>query len=160
MKKGEKKIVLPPPAVILGEFDYLHFQLMGAPRTKKNSGQIVPIRVNGGVRHILRPSEAWLTYEAAVKPLLLELVRVGELRSHTPINYAIEVTALFYREADQGDLNGFTQGLGDLMQAAEVIADDVLIKSWDGSRLLKDAAAPRVEVKIRRFGAAQEVLPL
>ena len=34
-------------------------------------------------------------------------------------------------------------------KGAAVIHDDVQIRSWDGSRLAKDAACPRIEVAIR-----------
>jgi Holliday junction resolvase RusA-like endonuclease len=40
------------------------------------------------------------------------------------------------------------QALADTLEAAGVVPDDKYIAAWDGSRLLKDAADPRVEVTL------------
>lgn len=155
MKKGEKKIVPPPPAKVLGDFAILRFQLPGAPMTKKNHQQI--LRTRDG-RSFVAPSPEWQRYERDSLARLSEfVVQVGE---YLPIDYPVQVMALFYRQANVGDLNNYQAGLADLLQAAQILADDKFIDSWDGSRKLKDAAAPRVEVEITRYGAAQESLPL
>jgi hypothetical protein len=41
---------------------------------------------------------------------------------------------------------GYYQGLADLLESRGILANDKHIVSWDGSRLLKDAARPRVEL--------------
>jgi Holliday junction resolvase RusA-like endonuclease len=157
MKKGEKKHVPPPPAKVLPDSpSHLRFTIVGAPRTKKNSGKIIQVRVSGGgTRPMFLPSDAWAEYEAIVKPELQRMIR-QDVGDYVPINYKVRVEALFYRAADIGDWCGYAQGLGDLLQAAGVIADDILIDNWDGTRLMKDSAKPRVEVKIYRIGATQE----
>lgn len=83
-----------------------------------------------------------------------------------PIVGDIAVRATFYRDRSSGDLLGYEQALADFLQepiyrmdkktgkpkiardGAGVIRDDVQIVSWDGSRLMKDAANPRIEVAI------------
>ena len=111
----------------------------GIPRTKKNSGRIVP----RGRRHIILPSEAWKEWCAAVAPQL----EVWALRNRLqPIASPVNCAAIFYRDADRGDAVGFYQGLADVLEKSGIVENDKFIVSWDGSRLRKDAARPRVEV--------------
>lgn len=56
--------------------------------------------------------------------------------------------ASFFRERSVGDLVNYLQALADALQEAGVVADDRLIASWDGSRLHKDSARPRIELEI------------
>lgn len=63
------------------------------------------------------------------------------------IREAVNCRALFYLTPRQrGDAVGYYQGLADLLEKRRVVENDRLIVSWDGSRLLVDAAKPRVEV--------------
>ena len=62
------------------------------------------------------------------------------------IERRVNVAATFYRDALRGDATGYYQALADLLQAAGIVANDVLCVSWDGSRLAKDAQRPRIEV--------------
>lgn len=55
---------------------------------------------------------------------------------------------LLCRDADRGDLVGYLQGLADLLEKRGVVANDKWIQSWDGSRLAKDKANPRVELTL------------
>lgn len=131
--------------VLLPKMRPLRLVVPGIPRTKKNSGRIVP---RGG-RHILLPSEAWQLWCDAVAPLL----RSSMLRSGlAPIAEPVNCAALFYRDALRGDACGFYQGLADLLQHGGVVSDDKHIVSWDGSRLLKDSARPRVELVLTPIG--------
>jgi hypothetical protein len=77
-----------------------------------------------------------------------------------PLSGPINAKAVFYRDADRGDLTGFLAALGDVIQAPRIkdgktlrkgmgiIVDDAQIVSWDGSRLAKDPARPRIEVTV------------
>jgi len=112
--------------------------ILGAPRTKKNSGRIVKI---GGSPRML-PSAAFKAYEKVAVPQLRQQWRRGALCS--PVN----IRATFYRDALRGDAVGYYQALADVLEAAGVVEDDKWIVSWDGSRLGKDAGRPRVEVVI------------
>jgi Holliday junction resolvase RusA-like endonuclease len=155
MKKGEKRYELPPPAKVLGDNQAIKFVIPGDPRTKKTHQRILKTRDG---RPFLAPSAEWVAYEKDALARLTEFV--SQLSAYLPIDYPVGIQALFFRCANVGDLTNYEQGLGDLLQNAGILADDKLIESWDGSRKLKDAANPRVEIHISRFGAAQESLAL
>lgn len=135
------------------------FVISGPPRTKKNSGRIVTIPNRGarkcracghmpGFPKIL-PSEA---YEVWEKYALEQCIRIkSQLRARgveLPIKDLISIEALIYRQQLSGDVAGFHQAIGDMLQKAGIIADDKQIEDWDGTRRLKDAARPRVEIYI------------
>jgi hypothetical protein len=152
------------------------FTIVGPPRTKKTHSQIIPVR--GQNRSILIPSAqytAWFTQAmsqaAAAKSALLKGLPSPFV---FPIVGPLGVQALFYRERNAGDLCGFLQALGDFLQSPResktspgklsrrgsgIIDDDAQIISFDGSRLLKDAARPRVEITITIYEGQAE-LPL
>jgi hypothetical protein len=113
--------------------------LLGAPRTKKNSGRWLKF----GRRTKLVPSAAYLTWRNAVVPQL-RLAWAGR----PPIAFPVNVAAVFYRDAARGDLVNFMQSLADVLEEARVVENDRLIQGWDGSRLTKDAARSRVELGI------------
>lgn len=143
-----------------------------APRTKKTSNRIVQIKAKGGGRGFTKilPSEAhevWfkeaMTYAAAIR---------GQLNCAgvtLPLTGSLEVCATFYRDRASGDLLGYEQAFADWLQepktndkgklvrkGAGLIRDDVQIVSWDGSRLRKDAACPRIEATISEVSPAME----
>lgn len=125
----------------------------GAPRTKKTSQQIA--MKQDGTPFIVSssPGKAWAK-EAARQ---LREAWAGR----PPIEGPIHVRALIYRERATGDLAGYIQAIGDVLEVprkkakkstrdrkASVIRDDNQIDSWDGSRRLKDKDNPRVELEI------------
>ena len=63
-----------------------------------------------------------------------------------PIAASVSCSAIFYRDADRGDLVGYMQGLADLLEKRGILKNDRQIVSWDGSRLALDRDNPRVEV--------------
>lgn len=113
----------------------------------------------------LLPSEAheeWFTRAMQQSPIIRQrLIRAG---IDIPIRDRINVRALFFRDAERGDLTGYMQALADWLQepqhkngkttrnGAGIIGNDSQIASWDGTRMLKDAAAPRIEVQISIVG--------
>jgi len=112
--------------------------VFGAPRTKKTSNRIV----RAGRRLRVLPSAAHETWARLAIP---------QLRSQwhePPLIGPVAVKAKFYRERSVGDLVNYLEALADALEAAGVVGNDRLIQSWDGSRLCKDASAPRVEVEI------------
>jgi hypothetical protein len=122
----------------------LHFTLHGTPRTKKTSNRVFRSGPKGRIRFV--PSAAHEAWKARVLPQAFRIAR--EHGGLTPIITQVNVRAHFYRDALRGDAVGYYQALGDLLQAAGIVTNDVLIASWDGSRLMKDAHDPRIEIWI------------
>lgn len=120
------------------------FTIPGPPRTKKNSGRLVRAGKNG--RQRLLPSAAWVAWAEKATHDIAAIKR--GMRVGFPLTDAYNCKALFYRDANRGDAVGFYQGLGDLLEVSGIVCDDVQIVAWDGSRLLKDSANPRVEVEL------------
>jgi hypothetical protein len=154
-----------------------HLTILGAPRTKKNSGQGAIERARGAggqpcpscgtkLRVRLFPSAAWREWlkDAVVRIDGFRLVDAGGapglcreddrgfVRSivglWTPLAEPLNCRAVFYRDADRGDLIGYCQGLADLLEERGVLADDKWIRGWDGSWLAVDRERPRVEVEL------------
>lgn len=129
----------------------LKLTLPGVPRTKKTSNRAWDVGrkcpcCKRGTRTVVMPSEAWCDW----RDLLVPKIKAFLGLSWRPIDVHVNCAALYYREKDLGDSAGFNTGLADLLEAAGVVRNDVLIRTWDGSRLLKDAARPRVEVTLAR----------
>ena len=116
--------------------DSLRLTLYGAPRTKKTSNQLQ--RFGGRLKVV--PSAAWMKWRDACLKQISPFLRLRD----QPYN----LCALFYRDADRGDLVGYLQGLQDVLQEAQIISDDRWFKSLDGSRLRVDRERPRVELEI------------
>ncbi len=72
-------------------------------------------------------------------------------RRPRPFDRPIAVRAIVYRQREAGDLVGYLQAIGDILESAGVVANDERIKSWDGSRLTKDARFPRIELELNLF---------
>lgn len=124
------------------------FTILGAPRTKKNHGRrVYSFRLKRTVQVPSAAHERW--YAAALPRTRIEWNRHAWPRLVGPVR----VTAVFYRDRATGDLVGYMQALGDLLQNAGVIADDKLIASWGETRLDKDPKNPRVEVTISECDA-------
>lgn len=141
--------------------------LPGVPRTKKTSQQIV--RTRSG-RMVVLPSAEYLAWFK--EQMTRRNVITHQLRSITlPLRCAVAVQATIYTDGGNrshvGDLAGYLQAIGDLLQADKwskpargkpsrqlrkglgIILDDNLIDSWDGSRRLIDAAHPRCDLTIQ-----------
>jgi len=118
--------------------------IFGPPRTKKNSQRIV----RAGRHPRILPSRAQVAWaKSAIEQLAHQWKR-------PPLREAVHVAATFFRERKVGDLINFAQALADALQAAGVVSDDKFIESWDGTRLSKDAANPRVELTIEPLAEA------
>jgi Holliday junction resolvase RusA-like endonuclease len=105
-----------------------------APRTKKTSNRVVRA---GRFTKVL-PSANYKAFESLAVPQLRQQYR-GE-----PIQQPVNCRALFLRDALRGDAVGYYQALADTLEAAGIVANDKFIVQWDGSRLDKDAANPRI----------------
>jgi len=159
--------------------------VLGAPRTLKNRGEVVLVRGGDkgqpcprcGTRLIteVHPSRAWrrwlaraivrvegryrLVHVPQARRWMLALEdsqTVVPARPWTPISRPVNCRAVFYREAERGDLIGYCQGLADLLQATGVVEDDLWIRGWDGTRLARTRQGPpRVEVELTPLGEAE-----
>lgn len=116
--------------------------ILGAPRTKKNHSRIV--RGPGGFP-ILVPSKEYKAWEKVA------VLQMKVQWREQPIARACQVRARVFRERATGDLVNYLGAIADALQVANVVVDDKWIVSWDGSRLLKDAKRPRVELEITPF---------
>jgi len=135
----------------------LRLVIWGPPRTKKTSnqgvrtGRVCPVcKLRSGAIRVF-PSKAWRKW--VEKALVTVTTSNGnrDLRSIQPgalPDQPYQCEAIFYRDADRGDLIGFEQGLADFLEKREIITNDKWIRSWDGSRLDIDRAQPRVELTI------------
>jgi Holliday junction resolvase RusA-like endonuclease len=124
------------------------------PRTKKTSNRLVSFgkpcwTCRQKPHHKVLPSEAFeqMQHECS---LVWPVVRAALERKgvRLPIEGAVAIRALFYRDAERGDATGYMQALADILQELGVIQDDKYIAHWDGTRLLKDATKPRIELEI------------
>lgn len=120
----------------------LRFTIPGAPRTKKNHGW----RTKQGAQ---MPSHAYTEWSRGAQLHLCQrknLHPTGDVDLALPLAEQLNCRAIFYRDALRGDAVGYYQALADTLEGAKIVYDDKQIVSWDGSRLLKDAKNPRIEV--------------
>lgn len=112
-----------------------------APRTKKNSQQIVIVRG----RPIIMPSKLYKQYEkdcGAYIPHLKE-----------PINYPVNVKCTYYMPTKRKcDLNNLLEASTDMLVHYKVLEDDnyTICQSHDGSRVHYDKENPRCEIEITK----------
>lgn len=119
------------------------FLITGRPITKKNSGRYV--RTRGGKSHFL-PSQQFEAYEEAA----LWQLRC-QARPDIPLDGPVTMSVRYYMPNRQGwpDLMGLIQATADILQDAEIIADDGYIESLDGCRIAGiDKVNPRAEIFI------------
>ena len=110
-----------------------------APRTKKNSQQIV---WKGG-RPIIIPSAAYKMYEREARAFLTPV--------SSPIDYPVNVKCLYYMPTRRRvDLSNLLNSTLDILVHYGVLLDDNrnIVYSVDGSRALYDKASPRTEIEI------------
>jgi hypothetical protein len=140
-----------------------YVKVYGIPRTKKTSNQGVVVRTKTGKqRAVMFPAAEWRAWvkEAritideepfvSVKNSVPRLVHSPDGASlWTPLAYPLNCCATFYLGARQhGDTVGYMQGLADLLEQRQVIENDRYLATWDGTRLVHDGSAPRVELTL------------
>ncbi len=127
----------------------------GAPRTKKTSNRVVKIGKGPKAFTKVLPSaahEKW--FKDASKQISFARAEIIRMGYDLPIVTPVHVRATVYRETSVGDWTGYIQAIGDLIgwkhkgTCMGLIEDDRLIAHWDGSRLSKDSANPRIEIEI------------
>ena len=119
------------------------FTLYGSPRTKKNSLR----RIRRGRRTLSISSAAHERWEwIAKKSLPVARQQLIEAGLKLPITVPLNARVQIYREAYSGDAVGYYQAVADWLQKVGIVENDRQIRSWDGTRLQKDADLPRVEI--------------
>lgn len=117
------------------------FLITGRPITKKNSGRYIG---NRGGRSRLLPSKQFEAYEEAA----LWQLRC-QARPDIPLDGPVAMTVRYFMPNRKGwpDLMGLIQATADILQDAEIIADDGYIESLDGCRIAGiDKVSPRAEI--------------
>ena len=123
----------------------LHLVIPGQPVTKKNSQ--VARCVNG--KPVIIQSKAYRAYEKASLEALLDY-------SRKPLSGSLAVRVHYWlRDRRRPDLNNLLAATADILQKAEVIADDREIVSWDGSRIMGVSPRPRAEILVQVLPDAQ-----
>ena len=123
----------------------IHFTIDLAPRSKKNSMQIL---INPRTRRpFVAPSSAYKAYRKAALMLIPAEARQG-------IDYAVNVKAVFRMPTRRRvDLVNLEEALLDVLVDAGVLADDNsnIVAGHDGSRVEYDKEHPSTVVTITRM---------
>ena len=111
----------------------IYFEITGQTPSKKTSQRI--IRMRGSGRPKILPNLKYSKWESRA---VLELKAQKTEKGLKKIDYPISLTALIYRQnkGKKPDLVNLLQSICDVLQKAEIIADDSIIASLDGSRIL------------------------
>lgn len=123
----------------------IKFTILGDPRTKKNSMQIVKC----GSRHSLVQSAKYKAYERDFIRQALSLGVYGKC-----LSMPLEITCRYYRETKRRvDLTNLLACTDDCLVKAKIIEDDnyKIVVSHDGSRVYFDKENPRVEIEIKEI---------
>lgn len=129
------------------------FLITGRPITKKNSGRYV--RTRGG-RSRLLPSKQFEAYEEAALWQLRCQAR-PDIPLACPVNLRVE----YYMPNRKGwpDLMGLIQATADILQDAEILADDGYIARLTGCQIAGiDKVNPRAEIIVMPLDPDQSVL--
>ena len=113
-----------------------------APRTKKNSQQIIMVKN----RPMIIPSKLYKQYEKDCKPFIPKLEK--------PIDYPINLKCVYYMPTKRRvDLNNLLEATTDMLVHYEYLKDDnsTIVFSHDGSKVLYDKDNPRTEIEVSRL---------
>jgi Holliday junction resolvase RusA-like endonuclease len=117
----------------------LSLTITGAPRSKKNSMQAMCIK---GKPRLLQ-SKLYLAYE---KDALKQLWAVGNRQFDTPVHV---VCTYWLPDKRRRDLTNLLAATHDILEKSQIIKDDCLIVSVDGSKIVGvDRQNPRCEILI------------
>ena len=125
-----------------GVREMIKFTIPVAPRSKKNSGQIVM----RGKYPVLLPSKQYQAFEKECLPYLYRVKQEAGV-----VNYPVNVECIFYMDARRKvDLSNLLNAVDDAMVTSGFILDDNrdIIAGHDGSRVFNDRANPRIEIAI------------
>lgn len=121
------------------KYDVIKIIIPLNPVTKKNSCRIV----HRGNRYMILPSKAYVSYEKACYPYLVQ----HKYNINTPVN----IEAIYYRSTrHRVDLCNLHEALCDVLAFYKVVEDDnsSIIATMDGSKVEYDKEFPRTEITI------------
>lgn len=135
----------------------IEYTIHGAPRTKKNSQQILgfgkPCPVcKKRAKQFIAPSAAYKQYEKAAVKQLTNAVGTGrsaEASPSFPLCVPLNMRCLYYMPTRRKvDLCNLLEATCDILVEAGILEDDnsAIVAGHDGSRVLYDKDAPRVEI--------------
>jgi len=124
----------------------LRFTVYGAPRTKKNSQQLIHIPIPGKnkSRTIPIPSADYKKYS---EDFMWQIPSFLKKKIDRPVN----VKCIYYMPTRRRiDISNLHSALHDILVLSGVLADDNrdIIAGTDGSRVYYDKLNPRVEITI------------
>jgi Holliday junction resolvase RusA-like endonuclease len=130
--------------------------ILGRPITKSNSQRIGRSRSG---KPFVMPSKAAAAWEEhAILQLQAQHGRAsracGVLMQFMggpghPCAINVNAKALIYRPINgPGDASNYYKAVGDALERAGIVANDRLIRSWNGSDMLIDRRNPRVEIEL------------
>ena len=130
----------------------LNFIIDGQPMSKKRNWMIV--RTRGDTPRIALKKQYKDWEKSAVDQLWVQ--RIQYMANKTgiwkPIDMYVEVIFEFFmKDRKRYDLSNLIQGAEDALVKANILKDDSLIASYDGSRKHLGCIAPRVLIQIRPF---------
>jgi len=132
----------------------LRFTVYGAPRTKKNSQQLihVPIPGKNKSRTIPIPSADYKKYS---EDFMWQIPSFLKKKIDKPIN----LKCVYYMPTRRRvDLTNLNEAVHDILVDSNVLADDNrdVIASTDGCRVFYDKLNPRVEITISDYDGDYE----
>jgi len=128
------------------------FIIDGQPMSKKRNWTIAFAK--GGTPRIVLTKQYKIWEKSAIDQLWVQ--RVNYMATMTgpwePIDEPVEVNFQFYlKDKKKYDLSNLYQGIEDALVDAQILKDDSLIESHDGSRKHPSCPPPRVLIRIRPF---------
>lgn len=129
----------------------LSFIIDGQPMSKKRNYRIIRI----GGRWTLGLTKQYKAWEkSAVDQLWAQRMKymASMAGAWQPIDSYVEAVFEFYmKDKKRYDLSNLIQGAEDALVKAQILKDDSLIASHDGSRKHLSCTAPRILIRIRPF---------
>lgn len=122
------------------------FEIVGAPRVKKNNQSVVLARSRSGKYYPRKvDTKAYKAWRKGAIP------QINVQKPSFEIDYPINLKCLFYMDTKgKVDLSALYEGIQDELVETNVLTDDNynIVASHDGSRVYVDRDNPRMEITI------------
>lgn len=133
------------------------FEILGAPRVKKNNQTVVVARSRSGGRYArkidTKAYKKWRDgyYDKNGKKHVGAIVQIEQQKPQFEIDRPVNLKCTFYMDTNgKVDLSALYEGIQDELVKCNVLSDDnyTIVQSHDGSRVYVDPANPRMEIEI------------